>query len=142
MIGLWAPSWQQSKARVFVASGAGIRSHDALRKKFIALAELHQATCVCCFRWPARCGFSEDHALFARYFWAAFRESLCLRRDGHDCISATARRAFTYMQKAAEPHVAVATELIQLRWIASRRAGFQRGLRRDDAQSEFHLVAT
>jgi benzoylformate decarboxylase len=60
-----------------------------------------------------RCGFPEDHALFAG-FLPAMREKIVQLLGGHDLILAIGAPAFTYHVEGAGPHVPDGASLYQL----------------------------
>jgi benzoylformate decarboxylase len=78
----------------------------------VALAEKHNARA-----WVApmsgRCGFPEDHRLFAG-FLPAMRERIVQNLTGHDFILAIGAPVFTYHIEGAGPHVPPGATLCQL----------------------------
>ena len=69
----------------------------------MALAERHSAR-VFVAPMSARCGFPEDHRLFAG-FLPAMRERIVARLAGHDLVFALGAPAFTYHVEGSGPHV-------------------------------------
>jgi benzoylformate decarboxylase len=110
MLSLLGNKLAASKRPVFVV-GAGIGRDDAW-EEIIALAELHQAP-VFVAPMAARCGFPEDHPLFAG-FLGAFREQIVAALDGHDLILVLGAPGFTYHAESSGPHVPDGAELIQI----------------------------
>ena len=78
----------------------------------VELAERHNARV-----WGApmagRCGFPEDHRLFAG-FLPPMREKIVSLLAGHDLIFAIGAPAFTYHVEGAGPHVPAGAKLCQL----------------------------
>jgi len=100
----------QSERPVFVA-GAGVDRNNAF-DDVVRLAERHNArvwTAPMC----ARCGFPEDHPLFAGFLPAA-REKIVALLDGHDLIFAIGAPAFTYHVEGHGRHVPPQATLCQL----------------------------
>jgi benzoylformate decarboxylase len=99
-----------SRCPAFVIGGAADR--DGAWDDIIRLAEAHNARV-----WTAplsgRCGFPEDHRLFAG-FLPAMRERIVQLLDGHDVIVAIGAPAFTYHVEGAGPHVPAGATLCQL----------------------------
>jgi benzoylformate decarboxylase len=81
---------------------------DSLR----ALAERHRAR-VFVAPMSGRCGFAEDHALFAG-FLPAMRERIVQRLAGHDLVLAVGAAAFTYHVEGQGPHLPAGAALYQL----------------------------
>jgi benzoylformate decarboxylase len=99
-----------SQRPVFVVGAAVDRGdawHDVLR-----LAEAHSAR-VWAAPMSGRCGFPEDHPLFAG-FLPAMREKIVQNLSGHDTILVIGAPAFTYHIEGAGPHVPVGATLCQL----------------------------
>lgn len=99
-----------SERPAFVIGAAvdrGAAWHEVLQ-----LAERHNARV-----WSApmsgRCGFPEDHRLFAG-FLPAMRERIVQHLAGHDFILAIGAPAFTYHVEGAGPHVPAGATLCQL----------------------------
>ncbi len=78
----------------------------------VRLAEMHNAR-VWVAPMSGRCGFPEDHPLFAG-FLPAMREKIVQNLAGHDMIFAIGAPAFTYHIEGAGPHVPVGATLCQL----------------------------
>ena len=78
----------------------------------VALAERHQAR-VWVAPMSGRCGFPEDHPLFAG-FLPAMREKIVDLLGGHDYILAVGAPAFTYHVEGHGPHLPAGAALGQL----------------------------
>ena len=78
----------------------------------VALAERHHAR-VFVAPMSGRCGFPEDHRLFAG-FLPAVRERIVGMLAGHDLIVALGAPAFTYHVEGHGPHVPPGARLVQL----------------------------
>ena len=78
----------------------------------VALAERHHAR-VFVAPMSGRCGFPEDHRLFAG-FLPAMRERIVDLLAGHDIIVALGAPAFTYHVEGHGPHVPAGARLVQL----------------------------
>ncbi|HSI58334.1 MAG TPA: benzoylformate decarboxylase, partial [Ideonella sp.] len=78
----------------------------------VQLAERHNAR-VFVAPMSGRCGFPEDHRLFAG-FLPAMREKIVQLLGGHDLIFAIGAPAFTYHVEGAGPHVPAGSALCQL----------------------------
>ena len=78
----------------------------------IRLAERHHAR-VYVAPMSGRCGFPEDHRLFAG-FLPAMREKIVAQLTGHDLIFVVGAPAFTYHVEGAGPHVPQGATLCQL----------------------------
>ena len=78
----------------------------------VRLAERHQAA-VWVAPMSGRCGFPEDHPLFAG-FLPAMREKIVALLSGHDVIFALGAAAFTYHVEGAGPHIPAHCQLVQL----------------------------
>ena len=100
----------QSERPAFVV-GAAIDRDNAF-DEVVRLAERHQALV-----WTApmcgRCGFPEDHSLFAGFLPAA-REKIVALLDGHDLIFAIGAPAFTYHVEGHGAHIPHRAALCQL----------------------------
>jgi benzoylformate decarboxylase len=100
----------ESERPVFVA-GAAIDRDNGF-DDVVRLAEKHNARV-----WTApmcgRCGFPEDHPLFAGFLPAA-REKIVALLDGHDCIFAIGAPVFTYHIEGHGPHIPHGATLFQL----------------------------
>jgi len=81
---------------------------DAVR----ALAERHQAR-VFVAPMSGRCGFAEDHPLFAG-FLPAMRERIVQALSGHDVVFAVGAAAFTYHVEGFGPYLPEDARLYQL----------------------------
>jgi benzoylformate decarboxylase len=78
----------------------------------VRLAERHNAR-VYVAPMSGRCGFPEDHRLFAG-FLPAMREKIVDQLAGHDLIFVVGAPAFTYHVEGAGPHVPQGAALCQL----------------------------
>lgn len=78
----------------------------------VRLAEMHNAR-VWVAPMSGRCGFPEDHPLFAG-FLPAMREKIVQHLSGHDMIFVIGAPAFTYHVEGAGPHVPAGATLCQL----------------------------
>ncbi|MEY2853287.1 MAG: pyruvate decarboxylase or related thiamine pyrophosphate-requiring enzyme [Pseudomonadota bacterium] len=112
-----------SKRPVFVIGAAVDR--DGAWDDLVALAERHGAL-VWASPLIGRCGFPEDHALFAGHL-PAFREEICRRLEGHDVLVAIGAPVFTYHAEGQGPHVPKGLAVFQVTedpdWAASAIAG-------------------
>lgn len=112
-----------SRRPVFVIGGAVDREGgwDDLK----ALAERHGAL-VWVSPLIGRCGFPEDHPLFAG-FLPAFREEICKRLEGHDLCVALGAPVFTYHAEGRGPYTPPGLAVFQLTedpdWAACAIAG-------------------
>ena len=91
--------------------GAAV-DRDGAWHEAVALAERHQAR-VFVAPMSGRCGFPEDHPLFAG-FLPAMRERIVQRLAGHDFILAVGAAAFTYHVEGFGPHLPEGATLCQL----------------------------
>ncbi|MFC5523189.1 benzoylformate decarboxylase [Polaromonas jejuensis] len=91
--------------------GAAV-DRDAAWPEVVALAERHNAA-VWVAPMSGRCGFPEDHRLFAG-FLPAMREKIVSLLAGHDVIFALGAAAFTYHVEGFGPHVPPGAQLVQL----------------------------
>ena len=91
----------RSQRPVFVV-GAAI-DRDRAWPDIVRLAEMHGAL-VWASPLIGRCGFPEDHALFAG-FLPAFREQIRARMEGHDLVVAFGAQVFTYHAEGSGPYV-------------------------------------
>jgi len=100
----------QSQRPVFVV-GAAIDRDNGF-DEVVRLAEKHHARV-----WTApmcgRCGFPEDHPLFAGFLPAA-REKIVALLEGHDLIFVIGAAAFTYHIEGHGPHIPHGATLCQL----------------------------
>ena len=91
----------------------------------VKLAERHGAL-VWASPLIGRCGFPEDHPLFAG-FLPAFREEICKRLEGHDVLVAIGAPVFTYHAEGHGKYVPDGLKAFQLTedpdWAASALAG-------------------
>jgi benzoylformate decarboxylase len=78
----------------------------------VALAERHRAR-VWVAPMSGRCGFPEDHPLFAG-FLPAMRERIVERLMGHDLVFAIGAPAFTYHVEGHGPHLPEGAQLVQI----------------------------
>ncbi len=97
--------------RPAIVIGAAV-NRDGAWAEAVQLAERHNAR-VFAAPMSGRCGFPEDHRLFAG-FLPAMRERINDKLAGHDVIFALGAPAFTYHVEGHGPHVPAGTELIQL----------------------------
>ncbi|WP_257801212.1 benzoylformate decarboxylase [Aquincola sp. J276] len=91
--------------------GAGV-DRDGAWNEVLQLAERHQAR-VWVAPMSARCGFPEDHPMFAG-FLPAMREKIVGLLSGHDVILAVGAPTFTYHVEGTGPHVPAGASLFQL----------------------------
>lgn len=91
--------------------GAAV-DRDGAWHEAVALAERHQAR-VYVAPMSGRCGFPEDHPLFAG-FLPAMRERIVQKLTGHDFILAVGAAAFTYHVEGFGPHLPEGAALCQL----------------------------
>ncbi len=91
--------------------GAAV-DRDEAWNEVVALAERHNAA-VWVAPMSGRCGFPEDHRLFAG-FLPAMREKIVSLLAGHDVIFALGAAAFTYHVEGFGPHVPAGAQLVQL----------------------------
>lgn len=99
-----------SQRPVFVI-GAAVDRGNAWNE-VLRLAEMHNAR-VWVAPMSGRCGFPEDHPLFAG-FLPAMREKIVHNLSGHDMIFVIGAPAFTYHIEGAGPHVPAGATLCQL----------------------------
>ena len=99
-----------SRRPAFVV-GAGV-DRDGAWDEVRQLAERHRAR-VWTAPMSARCGFAEDHPLFAG-FLPAMREKIVALLEGHDLILAIGAPAFAYHVEGAGPHLPAGASLCQL----------------------------
>jgi benzoylformate decarboxylase len=91
--------------------GAGV-DRDGAWEETVQLAERHGAR-VYTAPMSGRCGFPEDHRLFAG-FLPAMRERIVDRLTGHDLIVAIGAPAFTYHIEGRGPYLPDGATLVQL----------------------------
>jgi benzoylformate decarboxylase len=91
--------------------GAAV-DRDAAWHEAVALAERHSAR-VFVAPMSGRCGFPEDHRLFAG-FLPAMRERIVQSLAGHDLVLAIGAPAFTYHVEGQGPHLPAGASLYQL----------------------------
>lgn len=91
--------------------GAGV-DRDGAVDAVVALAERHQAA-VYTAPMSARCGFPEQHALFAG-FLPAMRERIVEALTGHDLVVVLGAPAFSYHVEGEGPHVPQGADLWQI----------------------------
>jgi benzoylformate decarboxylase len=101
---------EASRQPAFVV-GAGV-DRDGAWDDVLQLAERHRAR-VWTAPMSARCGFPEDHPLFAG-FLPAMREKIVGLLGGHDFILAIGAPVFTYHVEGSGPHVPAGATLCQL----------------------------
>lgn len=99
-----------SERPAFVIGSAVDR--DGAWREAVELAERHAAR-VWVAPMSGRCGFPEDHRLFAG-FLPAMRERIVERLAGHDLVFALGAPAFTYHVEGQGPHVPAGATLVQL----------------------------
>ena len=100
-----------ASARPAFVIGAAV-DRDGAWDAAVALAERHHAR-VFAAPMSGRCGFPEDHPLFAG-FLPAMRERIVELLAGHDLIVALGAPAFTYHVEGQGPHVPAGSRLLQL----------------------------
>lgn len=112
-----------SERPVFVV-GAAI-DRDRAWEAMVHLAEMHGAL-VWASPLIGRCGFPEDHPLFAG-FLPAFREQIRERLTGHDLLVAIGAQVFTYHAEGEGAYVPDGLKVFQITedpdWAASAVAG-------------------
>ena len=91
--------------------GAAV-DRDGAWDAVVALAERHNAR-VFAAPMSGRCGFPEDHRLFAG-FLPPMRERIVQLLAGHDLVFAVGAPAFTYHVEGQGPHVPADAPLVQL----------------------------
>ena len=91
--------------------GAAV-DRDQAWNAVVQLAERHQAA-VWVAPMSGRCGFPENHPLFAG-FLPAMREKIVGLLGGHDLVFAIGAPAFTYHVEGSGPHLPDGAELVQL----------------------------
>jgi benzoylformate decarboxylase len=110
VLGAIGDALDAARRPAFVVGAAVDR--DAAWDEVVALAERHNAA-VWVAPMSGRCGFPEDHRLFAG-FLPAMREKIVALLAGHDVIFALGAAAFTYHVEGFGPHVPPGAELVQL----------------------------
>lgn len=100
-----------ASARPAFVIGAAV-DRDGAWDAALALAERHQAR-VFAAPMSGRCGFPEDHPLFAGHL-PAMRERIVALLAGHDAILAIGAPAFTYHVEGSGPHLPPGATLAQL----------------------------
>mgnify|MGYP003375529909 CR=1 FL=1 len=98
-------------ARPAFVIGAAL-DRDGAWDAVVQLAERHSAR-VFAAPMSGRCGFPEDHRLYAGVLPAA-RERIVEALAGHDLVAALGAPAFTYHVEGRGPHVPAGTRLVQL----------------------------
>jgi benzoylformate decarboxylase len=120
--GLAAALGRSSKP-VFVVGAAVDR--DGAWDAIVRLAEMHGAL-VWASPLIGRCGFPEDHPLFAG-FLPAFREQIHQRLAAHDLLLAVGAQVFTYHAEGSGPYVPESMAVYQVTedpdWAASAVTG-------------------
>jgi benzoylformate decarboxylase len=91
--------------------GAAV-DRDGAWDEVVQLAERHNAA-VWVAPMSGRCGFPEDHRLFAG-FLPAMREKIVALLGGADLVFALGAPAFTYHVEGAGPHLPSGAKLVQL----------------------------
>ncbi|AMR77423.1 benzoylformate decarboxylase [Cupriavidus nantongensis] len=99
-----------SRRPAFVVGAAVDR--DGAWDDVVRLAERHQAA-VWVAPMSGRCGFPEDHPLFAG-FLPAMREKIVGLLTGHDLVFALGAPAFTYHVEGFGPHAPAGAQVVQL----------------------------
>ncbi|MGD0721030.1 MAG: benzoylformate decarboxylase [Roseiarcus sp.] len=100
-----------ASARPAFVVGASV-DRDQAWDAVVELAERHSAR-VWAAPMSGRCGFPEDHPLFAG-FLPPIRERIVGLLDGHDVIFAIGAPVFTYHVAGAGPHIPAGAALCQL----------------------------
>lgn len=100
----------QSRRPALVIGAAVDR--DGAWNEAVQLAERHNAR-VFVAPMSGRCGFPEDHRLFAGHL-PAMRERIVERLAGHDLVVAVGAPAFTYHVEGQGPHLPDGAQLCQL----------------------------
>jgi benzoylformate decarboxylase len=100
----------QSRRPAFVIGAAVDR--DGAWEAAVQLAERHNAR-VYTAPMSGRCGFPEDHRLFAG-FLPAMREPMVGLLAGHDLVAAIGAPAFTYHVEGRGPYLPAGATLVQL----------------------------
>lgn len=122
-LGTLAAALGRSRKPVFVVGAAVDR--DGAWDDIVRLAERHGAL-VWASPLIGRCGFPEDHPLFAG-FLPAFREQIHQRLAGHDLLLALGAQLFTYHAEGSGPYVPEGLAVYQVSedpdWAASAVAG-------------------
>lgn len=118
-----AAALNASRRPVFIIGGAVDR--DGGWDDLVRLAERHGAL-VWMSPLIGRCGFPEDHPLFAG-FLPAFREEICARLEPHDVLVAIGAPVFMYHAEGHGRYVPDGLKVFQLTedpdWAASALAG-------------------
>jgi benzoylformate decarboxylase len=118
-----AAALDSSQHPVFVIGGAVDR--EGAWDSLVKLAERHGAL-VWVSPLIGRCGFPEDHSLFAG-FLPAFREEICRRLEGHDVLVSIGAPVFTYHAEGSGKYIPDGLNAFQLTedpdWAASALAG-------------------
>ena len=110
LLALLGDALDASQRPAFVIGAAVDR--DGAWDAAVQLAERHRAS-VYVAPMSGRCGFPEDHRLFAG-FLPAMRERITERLAGHDLVFAIGAPAFTYHVEGQGPHLPAGAALIQL----------------------------
>ena len=97
--------------RPAIVIGAAV-DRDGAWQEAVQLAERHRAR-VYVAPMSGRCGFPEDHRLFAG-FLPAMRERIVALLAGHDLVFALGAAAFTYHVEGQGPHLPEGAALVQL----------------------------
>ncbi len=98
-------------ARPAIVVGAAV-DRDGAFHEAVQLAERHAAR-VFVAPMSGRCGFPEDHHLFAGFLPAA-RERIVQLLAGHDLVLALGAPAFTYHVEGQGPHLPEGASLLQI----------------------------
>ncbi len=98
-------------ARPAIVIGAAV-DRDGAWHEAVALAERHSAR-VFVAPMSGRCGFPEDHRLFAG-FLPAMRERIVQLLAGHDVVLALGAPAFTYHVEGQGAHLPAGAQLLQI----------------------------
>lgn len=110
VLGLIGDELDRSERPAFVIGAAADRGNAW--NEVVRLAEIHNAR-VWVAPMSGRCGFPEDHPLFAG-FLPAMREKIVQNLGGHDMIFVIGAPAFTYHVEGSGPHVPAGATLCQL----------------------------
>lgn len=97
--------------RPAIIVGAAV-DRDNAWNQVVALAERHNAR-VWAAPMSGRCGFPEDHRLFAGFLPAA-RERIVTLLTGHDALFVLGAPVFTYHVEGSGPHIPEGASLFQL----------------------------
>ena len=110
LLGAIGDALDAARRPAFVVGAAVDR--DGAWDDVVQLAERHNAA-VWVAPMSGRCGFPENHRLFAG-FLPAMREKIVALLAGHDLVFALGAAAFTYHVEGAGPHLPAGARLVQL----------------------------